>query len=125
MKTLKLFLVAAVAAVMTLAGASVASASGNRFATLNITTAAQNGTYDARPVHYKKRYRRYRQYRRRNHYKRRYRKYGYYKQRRYRRYRYSRHRKNRYYYRRPTYYGYRYGPSVHFRVPGFGFHFGY
>ena len=66
MKTLKLFLVAAIAAVMTFAAASVATASGNRFGTLNITSAAQNGTYDAKPVHYRKRYRRYRKYRRRH-----------------------------------------------------------
>lgn len=122
MKTLKLFLVAAIAAVMTFAAASVASAGGNRFGTLNITNAAQNGTYDAKTVHYRKRYRRYRKYRRRHYYKRRHRRYGYYNQRRYR---YRHYRRNRYYYRRPSYYGYYYGPSVYFRVPGFGFHFGY
>lgn len=120
MKTLRLFLVAAIAAVMTLAAASVASASGNRFGTLNIITAYQGGTYDAKQVHYRKRYRRHRYYRSRHRYKRRYRRYGYYQPRRYKR----RHYKRRYYHRR-RHRSYYYGPSVYFRVPGFGFHFGY
>jgi hypothetical protein len=105
----KLFLVAALAAVVMLASASGASASGNRFGTLKIPTAAQDGTYDPKPVHYRHRYRRSRKYRRRHNYRRRH-----YSRRYNRRRHYRRHHRRRYY-----------GPAVYFRVPGFGFHFGY
>ena len=126
MNALKLFVVAGLAAVLTIVSASVASAAGNRFGTLNLNTAAKHGTYDTKPVHYRYRYRRYRKYRRRHYYNRRYYRRRHYKRRYYGRRYYRRHYYRRHYYR-PYYYGYYgyYGPSVYFRAPGFGFHFGY
>lgn len=109
MNGLKLFVVAAIAAVMTIVGASLATANGNRLGAIGLTSGV--GGYDSQPAHYRKGRRGYRQYRR---------------HRRYRRHRQRRrhHRRNRYH--RPYYYnhGY-YGPHVFFGAPGFGFYFGH
>jgi len=109
MNGLKLYVVAAIAAVMMLTGANVASASGNRLGTLNITGGV--GGFDSQPAHYRKNRRHYRKHRR-------YRRYGHRRHRHYyrhkRRHRHHRHGHHRYY-----------GPYIHFGFPGFGFHLGH
>lgn len=127
MKGIKALFIAAVAAIFTVAAASVAYANGNRLAPTAFTGAS--GGYEAKSVHYRKYRRGHRRYGRK--YRRGHRYYGhrkyrrghrYYGHRKYRRghrhYRGHRRHSRRYYggYRRhyPRYYG----PQVYF---GFGY----
>ena len=126
MKGLKALFIAVVAAILTVAGVSMASASGNRLAPTVFSGSL--GGYDANPVHYRKYRRRHRYGHRR--YGRKHRYYGHRKYRRghrhYKRRHYSRrHYKRRYYggYRRHGYYRRHhypryYGPQIYF---GFGY----
>ena len=116
MKGLKALFIAAVAAIFTIAAASVASANGNRMAPTAFTGAS--GGYDAKSVHYRKYRRGHRRYGRK--YRRGHRYYGHRKYRwGHRHYRGHRRHSRRYYggYRRHHYPRY-YGPQIYF---GFGY----
>jgi len=118
MKGIKALFIAVVAAILTVAGVNVASASGNRLAPTTFSSAL--GGSDVTPVPYRKYGRRHCYYGHRK-YRRGHRYYGHRKYRRGRYYK-RRHYKRRYYGGYPAYgyYGYPryYGPHIYF---GFGY----